>query len=89
MLRTRQASQFKQEYDLMKRRGKDMEKIKNIIQMLVEGIPLPQNCRDHALKGELSGYRDCHIEPDWVLIYAVKGDELLLYRTGSHADILE
>ena len=89
MLRTRQSKQFKQDYERMKKRGKDADKIKNIIQMLANGTPLPQSCRDHALKGDLSGYRDCHIEPDWVLIYAVKNDELLLYRTGSHADILE
>ena len=89
MLRTRQSKQFKQDYDRMKKRGKDMDKIKSIIHMLVNGMPLPLSCRDHALKGKLSGYRDCHIEPDWVLIYVVMGDELLLYNTGSHADILE
>ena len=89
MLTPRQGKQFKQDYDLMKRRGKDTDKLKKIIQMLVEGEPLPRSCRDHALKGELSRYRDCHIEPDWVLIYAIKDNELLLYRTGSHADILE
>ena len=51
--------------------------------------PLPTACRDHGLTGNLSGFRDCHIEPDWILIYRIDGDELLLARTGTHADLFD
>lgn len=53
----------------------------------MDGKPLPVGCHDHPLKGEWNGYRDAHIEPDWLLIYRVEGDELRLTRTGTHADL--
>ena len=87
MLTTKQSKQFKQEYERMKKRGKDMNKIKSIIKMLVEGISLPKNCKDHPLKGNYAGYRETHIEPDWLLIYTIKENNLYLYRTGSHSDL--
>lgn len=57
--------------------------------LLCEGEPLPPRHRDHPLKGEWRGFRDAHIEPDWLLLYRVEGDELQLARTGSHADLFE
>jgi mRNA interferase YafQ len=69
------------------KRGKDLERLLGIVQMLADEKPLPAMHRDHPLKGEYSGKRDCHIEPDWILIYAVEDEELILYRTGSHADL--
>jgi mRNA interferase YafQ len=73
----------------MSRRGKDMDKLKNVIALLLDELPLPPSCKDHQLKGDLAEYRGCHIEPNWVLIYAIKGAELYLSRTGTHSDILE
>jgi mRNA interferase YafQ len=89
MLDSTLSKRFKRDYDLMKSRGKDMAKLKVVIDLLLKEEPLPMHYRDHPLKGKLSGYRDCHIEADWVLIYAVRGDELYLSRTGTHSDVLE
>ena len=89
MLTDKQTKQFKKDYDRMKKRGKDMDKLKKIMDMLIGGLPLPVARRDHALTGNLKGYRNCHIEPDWVLIYAVRDNDLILFRTGTHADILD
>ena len=89
MLKDKQTKRFKKDYDRVKKRGKDIEKLKRIIDMLLDESPLPPERRDHPLTGDLAGFRNCHIEPDWVLIYAVQGDDLILFRTGSHADILE
>jgi mRNA interferase YafQ len=71
----------------MKKRGKDIAKLQSIINSLVQRNPLGPQHRDHALTGELKGSRDCHVEPDWILIYEQKLDELILFRTGSHSDL--
>ena len=73
------------------KRGKDMSKLDAVIEKLANGEALPSHNRDHVLVGNRKGYRDCHIEPDWVLIYKVDGDRLVLIlsETGSHADLLE
>ena len=55
--------------------------------MLIRGVPLPSRCRDHRLQGTWKGHREAHIEPDWILIYRIDGDELHLVRTGSHSDL--
>ena len=67
--------------------GKDPEKITSLIKLLIQDNPLPQKYKDHALIGNWVGRRDCHIEPDWILIYKKTEDELLLERTGSHSDL--
>jgi len=59
----------------------------NTIEFLADAKPLPPECKDHPLKGQHRGKRDCHVEPDWLLIYSVEDDELILYRTGSHAEL--
>ena len=82
-------TQFKRDAERVTKRGKDTTKLKNIIALLLNESPLPVSCHDHALKGDLAGRRDCHIEPDWLLIYAVNNGELILYNTGTHADILK
>ena len=64
-----------------------MAKLKRLVTLLCEGAPLPARYRDHALKGEWRAFRDAHIEPDWLLLYRVEGDELQLARTGTHADL--
>ena len=71
----------------MIRRGKDGAKIKALIGMLVRGETLPLEYRDHPLKGSFKGCRDCHIEPDWLMIYRLNDAALYLERTGTHADI--
>jgi len=63
-----------------------MSKLRELILLLLAGEALPERHRDHSLKGNWQSYRDAHIEPDWLLIYRVAGDELHLVRTGSHAD---
>jgi len=71
----------------MIKRDKDIERLLLIIQDLAEGHPLASQYNDHPLKGQYTGKRDCHIETDWIMIYAIENDELVLYRTGSHADL--
>ena len=75
----------------MKRRGKDLEKLKKVVRLLVEEQLLPDFYRDHSLAGDWSGYRDCHIEPDWLLLYKIDRDEkiLTLARTGTHSDLFK
>jgi mRNA interferase YafQ len=66
-----------------------MSKLRDAILLLVADAPLPERYRDHPLRGNWKGYRDAHIEPDWLLIYRIVGDELHLVRTGSHADLFD
>lgn len=73
----------------MVKRGKDGRKLKAVITLLASGGTLPPENKDHALKGNFKGCRDCHIEPDWLLIYRRGYDALYLERTGSYADLFE
>jgi mRNA interferase YafQ len=73
----------------MQKRGKDLKKIFDVIEKLEAGEELPIRNRDHALTGDWIGFRDCHIEPDWILIYAAGKDELILTRTGTHSDLFD
>ena len=82
-----QTSQFKKDIKRQQKRGKDLQKLKEVIGLLVAQESLPPKSRDHALTGDGNGSRDCHVEPDWLLIYKVSAEELLLGRTGSHADL--
>jgi mRNA interferase YafQ len=80
-------SRFKHDAKRMERRGKEMSKLRKVIHLPIEGNPLPSEFKDHLLSGDWKHFRDCHIEPDWVLIYKVDGDELYLVQTGTHADL--
>ncbi|MEI7865447.1 MAG: type II toxin-antitoxin system YafQ family toxin [Chthoniobacterales bacterium] len=82
-----QTKQFKKDVKLMQKRGKDLGKIKAVIDLLVAEEPLPPKNRDHQLSGNWIGRRDCHIGPDWILIYRLTEQELLLERTGTHSDL--
>jgi mRNA interferase YafQ len=73
--------------NLAQKRGKDMAKLRELILPLIDGGPLPARCKDHPLGGDWKHYRDCHIEPDWLLIYKIDGDDLYLVRTGTHSDL--
>lgn len=83
----RRDTQFKRDVKRLLRRGKDMNKLKEIIDRLFLAQELPARTRDHQLKGTLKDCRECHIESDWLLIYRIEGSELCLIRTGSHADL--
>lgn len=87
MRSARYTGQFKRDVKLAKKSGKDMSKLRQVIGLLLDGSPLPPELRDHPLKGEWKLSRDCHIEPDWILIYSIEGDVACFERTGSHADI--
>jgi mRNA interferase YafQ len=83
---------FRKQYKLMLKRGKQENSIRDVITNLANDVPLPPANRDHPLSGNYSGYRDCHIEPDWLLIYKKsKSDDgngiLFLEATGTHADL--
>lgn len=84
-------SQFRRDYKLAMKRGLEIELLDKTIVCLAEGAPMPEGNRDHALTGSWSGYRECHIRPDWLLIYRIENDELILTltRTGSHSDLFE
>lgn len=82
-----QTSQFKQDIKRLIRQGKDQKKLIAVVEILLAGKPLPPRNQDHPLKGAWKGRRDCHIEPDWILIYRKTEDELRLERTGNHGDL--
>jgi len=89
VLRFKTTKQFEGDYRLMLKRDKGIEKLKTVIRQLVNQQPLESRYLDHALTGNLRGHRDCHIEPDWILIYRIDKDlrEITFVRTGSHADL--
>jgi len=78
---------FNKDVARQKARGKDMSKLHAVIVALSNRQPLDPKHRDHALTGNLTGFRDCHIEPDWILIYERTETELRLMRTGTHSDL--
>ena len=80
-------AQFRRDVKLAQRRGKDLSKLREVILLLAEGGPLPPRYKDHPLSGEWKHYRDCHLEPDWLLIYKIEGHDLYLVRTGTHSDL--
>lgn len=81
--------QFKRDVKLAERRGKDMSKLRELVLLLSENSQLPLHYKDHALTGNWNHHRDCHIEPDWLLIYKIDGNDLHLVRTGTHADLFK
>lgn len=86
MLKIKHRKSFEKDIKLAKKRGKDLEKLKEVISFLVNEEPLPIKYRDHSLVGNYVGHRECHIEPNWLLIYKKDSDTLILERTGSHSD---
>lgn len=87
MLTPVDSGRFKRDVRAAKRRGKDMAKLRIVIGLLIDGTSLPAAYSDHSLRGDWEGYRDLHIEPDWLLIYRVVENELRLARTGTHSDL--
>jgi mRNA interferase YafQ len=82
-----QTNQFKKDIKRQQKRGKNLQKLKAVIELLAEHKSLPDRNRDHSLTGDWDGWRDCHVEPDWLLIYRTSPEELLLGRTGTHSDL--
>ncbi|HPO17275.1 MAG TPA: type II toxin-antitoxin system YafQ family toxin [Candidatus Hydrogenedentes bacterium] len=87
MKRVSQTNQFLRDIGRMRKRGKDLNKLKEVVVLLAEGIPLPAKHRDHPLGGPWQTSRDCHIESDWILIYTMEQEVLRLERTGTHSDL--
>lgn len=88
-LRPARTSQFKRDYNKCKKRGYDMAEIQAVMQSLIRGEPLDERHRDHQLSGDWRGHRDCHIRPDWLLIYRVADDTITFERTGTHSDLFQ
>lgn len=84
----KRTSQFKKDYKLAVKRGFKINLLKEVVSLLANGQPLPEKNKDHTLTGNWKGYRECHIEPDWLLVYRISEDKLILSltRTGTHSD---
>jgi mRNA interferase YafQ len=89
MKKVSQTRQFSRDVKRMRKRGKDLHKLQEIVKLLAEGTPLPAYHRDHPLIGPWQPSRDCHIEADWILIYTAYRDSLRLERTGTHSDLFK
>lgn len=87
MLDVRYASKFKKDFKTCTKRGYDLSLLAEVIDTLRIPAALPEANHDHQLTGNRNGYRECHIAPNWLLIYRYEGNELLLDRTGTHSDL--
>ena len=83
------SAKFKKDYKKMVKRGYNPALLEEVVELLRQQIPLPPKNRDHQLVGDYGGCRECHIAPDWLLVYEIDGAELILYltRTGTHSDL--
>ena len=82
-------TQFKKDYKKIKKQNKDITKIEFVIKELASSKVLDQKHKDHQLSGRWKEHRDCHIEPDWILIYRLTPNSIVLERTGSHSELFE
>ena len=91
MLDVRYSSQFKKDFKLAKKRGLPLDELKAVISKLAAEGPLAEKYHDHALKGKYASFHECHILPDWLLIYRIEEKELCLIaqRTGTHSDLFD
>ncbi len=82
---------YKKSYKLMKKRGLDIALLDDVVDRLRQGKQLDEKCHDHGLSGNFAGFRECHIKPDWLLVYLIENDvlTLTLVDTGSHSDIFK
>lgn len=90
MLTIKYQTVFKKDFKRIKKRGYDLRLLEKVIECLASGQKLKEHYRDHALTGDWIGFRECHITPDWLLIYQIDRNELILFltRTGTHSDLL-
>ena len=89
MLKVIYSNKFKKDFKLIKKRGYCISKIEEIFRLLASESELPKKYRDHALTGDLIGFRELHILPDWLLVYKIENNDLILARTGTHSDIFK
>ena len=91
MLQLVLTTQFKKDYKRLKKRKYNIDLLQKVIEDIRMGKPLDAQHRDHALVGSYRGFRECHIQPDWLLVYAIDKDKLILTasRTGSHSDLFD
>jgi len=84
-------NQFKKDFKLAKKQNKDLNKLFDVVNILAEGGILGAKYRDHDLSGKYTGTRECHIEPDWLLVYEIQNDVLvlILYRLGTHSELFK
>lgn len=87
MLNPFQSGKFKKDLIKMSKRGYDLDKIKSVMIKIIEQKPLETKYKLHPLKGNFKNRWDCHIQPDWVLIYKIEGDIVIFERTGTHSDL--
>ena len=88
MLKPEYTNKFQRDLALVQRRGYRVDKLKAVMERLIcEEVPLPAQNRDHTLSGNFSGYRECHVDPDWLLVYYYEDGVIVFARTGTHADI--
>ena len=87
MLDVRYSTRFKKDFKTCVKRGLDVSIFQNAVDILRIPAPLPEKNKDHNLSGNYVGYRECHLQPNWLLIYQQTEKELLLHRTGTHADL--
>lgn len=89
-LKVKYSSRFKRGLRLAVKRGLDISLLEKIVEKLKDRLPLEEKHKDHALTGKYKGYRECHIQPDWLLIYLIEDDilTLTLVATGTHADLI-
>jgi mRNA interferase YafQ len=86
-LELRTTTAFERDLRRVNKQGKDLDKLETIVNTLQAQEKLPARCRPHPLRGIWAGHWDCHVEPDWLLLYRVTDEALILVRTGSHADL--
>lgn len=88
IIKVQRSAQFKKDYKLVKKRGKDLAKLDELLEKISAGIPLEPNHEQHRLQGDWKPALECHVEPDWVLIWESEGSERIKFlRTGTHSDI--
>ena len=85
------SNRFKKDLKLAAKRGLDLAELEAVVNRLAAQQPLPDKNHDHTLTGDYIGFRECHIRPDWLLVYRVDGEDLVLFllRTGSHTDLFD
>jgi len=89
MLNVILSNQFKRDLKQSAKRGYNLDLLDDVVEMLANGVTLPKKHHDHPLSGNYAGFRECHIQPDWLLVYRIENDELILFlsRIGTHSDL--
>ena len=85
------SNRFMKDLKMTKKRGYNLDLLNDVVEKLARQEPLPKKNRDHSLTGDFIGFRECHIQPDWLLVYRVNDEELILFltRTGTHSDLFD